>query len=184
MPRAGLDADTVVAAAARLADAEGLESVTLARLADELGIRPPSLYAHVGGLEDLRQRVGARGAGELAAAIRSAAAGRAASDALQAVATAYRNYAHEHPGSYVALQRAPSADRSQDAQAVVEVALAVLRGYGLEGDEAIHAARTIRAALHGFVTLESEAGFAIPLSVDDSFERLVAVLDRGLGSSV
>ena len=40
--------------------------------------------------------------------------------------------------------------------------LAVLRGYGLEGDDAIHAVRIIRAALHGFVTLETGGGLRDP----------------------
>jgi hypothetical protein len=41
----------------------------------------------------------------------------------------------------------------------------------------------VRAALHGFVTLESSAGFGLPLSLDESFERLVAMLDRGLSGA-
>ena len=180
MPRAGLDAEAVVAAAAELADAEGLEAVTLARLAGSLGIRSPSLYAHIDGLEDLRSRIGARGARELAAVLGAAAAGRAGRDALAAVAHAYRGYALEHPGRYAALQRPPAPGQSRDAEAVVDVVLAVLRGYGLEGDPAIHAVRVVRAALHGFVILEAGGGFGIPLSVAQSFERLIAVLDKGL----
>ena len=66
------------------------------------------------------------------------------------------------------------------AAGVVEVVLAVLRGYDLEGDDAIHATRIIRAALHGFVTLETGGGFGIPLDLNDSYARLVDVLDRGL----
>ena len=77
MPRAGLDADAVVAAAARLADAGGLGALTLARLAADLGVRPPSLYAHVLSLEDLRRRLAVRGARELAVELQVAAAGRA-----------------------------------------------------------------------------------------------------------
>jgi AcrR family transcriptional regulator len=180
MPRAGLDADAVVSAAAELADAHGLEAVTLAALAQRLGVRPPSLYAHIDGLEDLRRRIGARGARELAATLWSAAAGRARRDVLEAVARAYREYARAHPGCYEALQRAPAGGRSEDAQAVVDVVVAVLRGYGIEGDSAIHAVRTIRSALHGFVSLEAEGGFGMPLAVDDSFERMVAVLHHGL----
>ena len=65
---------------------------------------------------------------------------------------------------------------------VVDVVLAVLRGYGLEGDDAIHAARIIRAALHGFVALEAGGGFGLPLALDDSYARLVDVLDRGLST--
>jgi hypothetical protein len=63
---------------------------------------------------------------------------------------------------------------------VVDVVVAVLRGYGLAGDGAIHAVRIIRAALHGFVSLEAAGGFGIPLSVDASFERLLTVLHAGL----
>ena len=181
MPRAGLDAEAVVSAATELADAESLDAVTLARLGSELGVRPPSLYAHVDGLEDLRRRIGARGTRELAAALGAAAAGRAGQDALEAVAHAYRRFAREHPGSYAALQRAPAAGQSEDAQKVVEVVVAVLRGYGLEGDAAVHAVRVIRAALHGFVSLEADGGFGLPVSVDESFEHLLGVLHKGLG---
>lgn len=183
MPRAGLDAAGVVSAAASLVDADGLEALTLTRLAQSLGIRPPSLYAHVDGLPDLRRRLADRGAAELATALRSAAAGRAAGDALAAVADAYRAYARAHPGSYQALQRAPEVSGSEAARELVEVVAAVLRGYGLEGDDAIHAVRVIRAALHGFVTLETGAGFGIPLDLDESYARLVSTLHRGLLAS-
>jgi AcrR family transcriptional regulator len=180
MPRVGLDREAVVLAGAELADREGLAAVTLAALAQRLGVRPPSLYAHIGGLDDLRQRIGALGARELAAALAGAAAGRAGRDALEAVARTYREYALGHPGRYAALQLPTAPDRSADAQAVVDVVVAVLRGYGIGGDDAIHAVRVIRAALHGFVALEAEGGFGIPLSVDESFERMLTVLHGGL----
>jgi AcrR family transcriptional regulator len=187
MPRAGLDAEAVVAAASSLADAEGLQALTLARLAERLGVRSPSLYAHVGGLDDLRTRLATRGARELTAALQAAAAGRARTDALEAVADAYRAYAHAHPGAYAAIQRAPAAGSEPDpehaaaAAELVGVLVAVLRGYGLSDDDAIHAVRMLRAALHGFVSLEREGGFAIPIDVDESYRRLVHILDRGLG---
>ena len=161
-----------------------MDSLTLARVAASVGIRAPSLYAHVDGLEDLRRRVGARGARELADALGRAAAGRAGSDALLAVAEAYRGFARAHPGRYAAGQRSSELSHNNEAVAAsgaaVEVVLAVLRGYGIEGDDALHATRTIRAALHGFVLLEAVGGFALDLSVDESFARLVATLDRGL----
>jgi AcrR family transcriptional regulator len=188
MPRAGLDTDAVVEAAAKLADAEGLESVTLSRLAAKLGVRSPSLYAHVDGLEDLRRRLGARGARELAAQLSRAAAGRAGDAALAALAHAYLAYGREHPGSYAAAQRARELQHDAEAvaasTAVMDVVLAVLRGYGFDGDDAVHAARIIRVALHGFVSLEAEGGFAIALPLDETFERLIATLDLGLRGPV
>jgi AcrR family transcriptional regulator len=178
VPRAGLDAEAVTAAAAELADAGGLEDLTLARLAARLNVRAPSLYAHVDGLPDVRRRLAARGARELGAALQKAVAGRAGADALTALAHVYRAYAREHPGLYAATQRA--ADVGEAGAPVVDTVVAVLRGYGITGDDAVHATRVVRAALHGFAALEAGEGFAIPLAVDASFARLVAVLDRGL----
>jgi AcrR family transcriptional regulator len=183
MPRAGLDTDRVVAAAARIADEQGLAALSLAGLASELGVRPPSLYAHVDGLDDLRRRVALRGVREFTTTLQKAAAGRANGDALRAVAQAYRAWALEHPGAYAAFQRAPSPDDPEAmelAKDVVDVVLAVLRGYGIEGDDALHATRAIRAALHGFVAIEAAGGFGLPLDIDESFNRLVSLLDAGL----
>jgi AcrR family transcriptional regulator len=183
MPRAGLDAQAVVGAAAALADADGLHQLTLARLASALGIRTPSLYAHIDGLDDLRVRLGARGAAELASAVQLAAAGRARGDALRAVALAYREYAHAHPGTYAAMQIASGNEEFQAAGAdLVGLIVAVLRGYGVEGEPAVHAVRAIRSALHGFVSLEREGGFGLPIDIDDSFGYLVAMLDSGLAT--
>ncbi len=183
MPRAGLDTEAVVAAAAELADEHGLAAVTLARLAARLGVRSPSLYVHVAGLEDLRRRLGARGARELAAAVVAAAAGRARVDALRAVAETYRRYALAHPGVYAAMQRAPDELTSETAAAardLVEVIVAALAGYSLAGESAIHAVRIVRSALHGFVSLEQEGGFRMPVSLPQSYEQLILVLDAGL----
>jgi AcrR family transcriptional regulator len=184
MPRAGLDAEAVVAAAAALADADGLRQLTLAGLAASLGIRTPSLYAHVDGLDDLRARLGARGAWELAATLQLAAAGRARGDALRAIALAYREYAHAHPGTYAAMQIASDSEEFEAAgAAAVGSIVAVLRGYALEGEPAIHAVRAIRSSLHGFVSLEREGGFGLPINIDDSYENLITMLEAGLAAA-
>jgi AcrR family transcriptional regulator len=183
MPRSRLDTDTVVAAAAALADAEGLEAVTLARLASQLGVRPPSLYVHVDGLPGLRRRLATRAASDVATLLRIAATGRSGKDALAAVASAYRRYAREHPGTYAAAQHNANLvdpDTSAAATEVLDTFFAVLRGYDLDDDAAVHATRVVRSALHGFVTLETGDGFGIPLDLDESFELLVTVLDQGL----
>ncbi|MCD0443645.1 TetR/AcrR family transcriptional regulator [Glycomyces sp. A-F 0318] len=52
-PRKGLTVDEVVAAAIGLADAEGLEAVTVRRLAQSLGKAPMTLYTYVPGKAEL-----------------------------------------------------------------------------------------------------------------------------------
>jgi len=185
VPRAGLDTERVVDTAARIADAEGLDAVSLARVAAELGVRPPSLYNHVEGHGGLRRGLALRGVRELTAALRDAAVGRSGADALTATASAYRAYALAHPGLYGATVAAPApgdAEHMAAAQETVDVVFAVLRGWSLEGDEAVHAARAFRSAVHGFVVLEAGGGFGIPVDLDESFQRLVATLAGGLAT--
>ena len=74
------------------------------------------------------------------------------------------------------------AEAAAAASRLVDVNLAILRGYGLEGDDAIHAARAVRSALHGFVSLETGDGFGIPLDLDESFAWLVATVHHGLAA--
>jgi hypothetical protein len=58
--------------------------------------------------------------------------------------------------------------------------LDTLRAFALADEDAIHAARAFRAAVHGFVALESGGGFGMAVDVDESFRRLVAALAAGL----
>lgn len=181
MGRAGHNTETVVATACELADEAGFEALTLAHLAARLGIRTPSLYAHVNGLADLQRRVANCGTEALGRALADAVAGRAGADALTAAGRAYRTFAHRHPGLWAAVERAPVLEVDPElARGPVEAVAAALRGYGLEGDGAIHGVRIVRAALRGFVAIESSGGFGIDLDPDTTFDRLLATLDRGL----
>ncbi|MGK5556971.1 TetR/AcrR family transcriptional regulator [Actinomadura kijaniata] len=52
-PRQPITVDRIVDAAIRVLDAEGLDAVTMRRVAQELGTGPASLYAHVSDKEEL-----------------------------------------------------------------------------------------------------------------------------------
>ena len=52
-PRQGLSIDAVVAAATEVADTEGLEAMTMRRLAKALGVAPMTLYTYVPGKAEL-----------------------------------------------------------------------------------------------------------------------------------
>jgi AcrR family transcriptional regulator len=54
-PKPGLSVDAIVAAAIRIADAEGLEAVSMAHVADQVGFTTMSLYRHVASKEELLQ---------------------------------------------------------------------------------------------------------------------------------
>jgi AcrR family transcriptional regulator len=181
--RRGLSRAAVVETAARLADRDGYDALTLGAVAAEVGVRPPSLYNHVEGLAGLRRELALVGLTELGERIRDAAVGRSGEDALVALAVAYRAYAREHPGVYRALQRAPEPEDDEASAAgarLLEPVFAVLSGFGLEGDNAVHAARALRSAMHGFVELERVGGFGIDLDLDESYRFLIGVIAAGI----
>lgn len=188
-PRAGLDRTAVVEAAAALADDKGLENLSLTRLAERLGIRTPSLYNHVSGLEGLRRELALLGARELGRRLGRAAIGKTKDEAVFALAGTYRSFVGERPGLYAAAVRSSWLREPEDPELraaeeeAVGIVLAVLASYGLEGEDALHAVRGLRSAVHGFATLEAAGGFGLGLDTDESFRRLLRAFVDGLRRS-
>jgi len=183
--RAGLTPDLVVDAAAVLADENGIAGLSFAALADRLGVKVPSLYKHVASLDAVRQAISVRAKNELADAVGAAAIGRSRSEALVALANAYRSWAGAHPGRYETTLRAADPTDADDVRAstrLVDVIFATLAGYDLSEQARIDATRSLRASLHGFVAIEAGGGFMLPMDVDSSFGAMVAGLDRALES--
>ena len=184
--RRGLTAQIVIAAAAELVDAEGVSALTFSRVARELGVKPPSLYNHVDSLESLRRDLALHVFDELSELLGVAAMGRSGKDGLQAVADAIRRYTSAHPGLYLLSAETRIDDDELVARSfrAVEPVMAILRGFNLDDDEAIHAARTLRAAIHGFVSLERTGGFGLDVDVDASFAWLVDRLAETIETTV
>jgi AcrR family transcriptional regulator len=183
MSRRTLDTAQVVDCAAALADADGLDAVTLTRVAERLGVRQPALYRHVDNYDALIRALGLRGREILASRLGEAAVGLAGDDAVRAMGGAWRAVVAEHPGLYAATDRYPcSSDVELTAavERVVQMLGQALAGYGLVDDERIHAARTLRSAFHGFAHLEAGDGHPFALDLNDSFDRMVVLLCAGI----
>lgn len=185
MPRAGLTPSVVVAQAREVADETGFAQLTLAAVAQRLGVALPSLYKHVRGLDDLQRQLAAQSLRELTDAVTRATAGRSRTAALRALAATYWDYAHAHPGGYAATLRAPSSDDTEVglvAKQMLDVVYAVLEGYGIEGDDAVDATRTLRGLLHGYVALEAAGAFGMARDVRASFDRAIEAFDKSLAN--
>lgn len=184
-PRIGIGLDSAVEAAAVIADRDGLETVTLAGVAAELGIKAPSLYNYFDGVRGLRRQLTLLGLKLLGDTVSRACMGLAGDEAVMATADAVRTLAVTRPGVYLATVHSAAPEDPElmaAGERVIEIFRAVLRGYRLEGDEAVHAVRVLRTTIHGFVLAESAQGFRDSRSVDKSFARLVAILVLGLNS--
>jgi AcrR family transcriptional regulator len=185
MPRAGLSPDAVIDAALEIADADGLQAVTLARLAKHLGIRSPSLYNHVDGLEGVYRALSLRGLQEAGLRLQRATVGRSGDTALFALAHAYWQFARERPGLYAASLREAKAGEKEIAATndmLLGTVMAVLAFYGVKDGDALHAARGLRAIIHGFVSLDATGGFRLSLDLEESFDRLLGAFAKDLAS--
>ena len=184
-PRTGLGLNVVVDAAASIADRDGLDNVTLKAVAAELGIKAPSLYNYFDGVHGLKRELTLLGLKVLGDTVSEACMGLSGDTAVRATAYAMRRFAAERPGIYLATIHSAAQDDDELIEAsdrVVSIFTAVLRGYGFEGDETIHAMRVMRNVIHGFVLTEAAHYFRYSASVDTSFERLIDVLILGLNS--
>lgn len=189
-----LSRDVVVNAALTFLDREGWDALTINALANHLGTKGPSLYNHVDSLEDLRRTVRMRVIDDILQMLSTVGAGRTRDDAVMAMASAYRSYAHHHPGRYSAFTRMPlggdDPEFTEASHAAAIPVIDVLASYGLGGQDAFYAALEFWAALHGFVLLEMTgvmesglmgSGENGKIDTDAVFSDMVLRLATGMG---
>jgi AcrR family transcriptional regulator len=176
----------VLQAAVKILNTEGVDALTLNRLAEELGIRTPSLYNHVDGLPGLQKDLAVLNAKMLADRLGEAAIGKSGEELFMSVAQAFRMYVKQNPGLYLSTLRAsgthpePDPNLMMEEERALKIGLAIVASLGQQGEAAVHAVRAFRSTVHGFATLEVAGGFGLPEDCDDSFRRLVDALATGL----
>ena len=171
--RKGLDRQQVLQAARDLCGQQGIEQLSIRELADRLGIRPPSVYAHFKGLGEIRRALALWGHRALAEQLRNSAVGLSGEDALLALGRAYLAFIRAEPGLYSAT--VPTPDESDvELRAAADEWLAVfhriLAAIHPGEEERIHALRGIRSIVHGFGMLEAHGAFRTRYDRDASFQ--------------
>lgn len=154
------------------------------RVADAVGVRPPSLYKRVRSRGDLVRLLVEEAHRRLAAAVSEAAGSGDPRRDLGAVAHAFRAFAHAHPRAYAVVFGSIREDWRPDPATLAPANDAVLRiAASLAGpDHALEGARMLVAWAHGFVSMELAGAFRLGGDVDDAFmfgiERLADALAR------
>jgi AcrR family transcriptional regulator len=178
-----LSRDSIVNAALTFLDREGWDALTINALATQLGTKGPSLYNHVNSLDDLRRTVRMRVVGDIIDMLNTVGQGRTRDDAVMVMASAYRSYAHHHPGRYSAFTRMPlggdDPEFTEATRAAAAPVISVLASYDLEGENAFYAALEFWSAMHGFVLLEM-TGVMNGIDTDAVFTDMVLRLASGM----
>ncbi|MEV6554360.1 WHG domain-containing protein [Nocardia sp. NPDC051756] len=183
MARARMTDESLIQAAAELADEVGFDNVTVSALARRIGVKDASLYSRLENARDLRVKIAVLALAELADKVADALAGRAGKDALVAFANAYRDYAKQHPGRYAAAQLDldPETAAASAAMRHSEMTRAILRGYDLAEPDQTDAIRLLHGTFYGYVTLENTGRYDThPRNVEDSWTRALDALDAVL----
>jgi AcrR family transcriptional regulator len=179
-----LSLDDVVRAGVRVVEENGADALGISSVARQLGIRPPSLYNHVSSGDALVLVVARAGFRQLLGELARAAADAPTPDRAFALAAGLRRWARANPGLYALMARVPPNNEDHEGAAQVSDLLELFRGpleaLGVPSTERVHAIRSLRAAVHGFVLLENHGQFQLADSVDESFERMVRALLAGM----
>lgn len=101
--RAALTRDQIIEAAWELLRSDGLQAVSLRRVAGTLGVTAPALYAHIDGKEDLLSAIADREFDELDE--RTEPGSTDPVEAIKAATHAYVDYATERPNAFQLLFR-------------------------------------------------------------------------------
>ncbi|MBA2933904.1 TetR/AcrR family transcriptional regulator [Sphingomonas sp. CGMCC 1.13654] len=148
----------IIATARRIAEEEGWEAVTIRRLAQDIEYSQPVVYSHFASRDAIVGAVALEGFGDMADALRAAAPeSLSPREALEAVVTAFLDFAFGRPAIYEAMFVLPSGlrfARSDTPPQLRNTFGALMAAIAPFCRDAELATETFWAALHGLVELE------------------------------
>jgi len=159
--------EEVLAVARELLARDGVEGLTVGRLAGALGIRPPSLYKHFASKREVEAALIAEGLEAHADTV------EAAGDGLAAIAAAYRRFALDHAQLYRLMTERPLPREHLPAGLEARAAAPLLRALGGDAD----LARAAWAFVHGMVQLELAGRFPPDAELPAAWRRGVEALE-------
>lgn len=182
-PRTSLEA--IVRTGRDILDADGIDALTMQRVATVVGVRPPSLYKRVRDRDALVRLIAADVLEDLGETLSGAAGSQDAAADLRAIAIAFRAWAHQHPGGF-GLLFAPLPDAWRlEPDAGGRALEAMFRTISrLAGPEhTLEAARTVVAWSSGFVSMELAGAFRLGGDVEQAFAYGIERLSTSIGDS-
>jgi AcrR family transcriptional regulator len=154
--RERLTRERVIDAALEVMDSEGLEAVSMRRVAREVGVEAMSLYNHVLDKDDLLAGIQQRIFSEFA----FEAVGDDPFGNGVRVAHAWRDLMRAHPALIEIMTEKHQAPISVEALRPMEKALKVLRNMGVPDADMMQVFHAFGGYIQGFVMMESQLAFA------------------------
>jgi AcrR family transcriptional regulator len=173
MPTPGRTSITdIVAAAREILEAHGHAGLTMQAVADQVGVRAPSLYKRVRNRDDLVRLVAEATIQDLGERLHAIPVSADARTDLAELARAFRGFAHARPTAYRLIFGWGPVTVPTDPDLLARAAAPVLRiAADLAGPEnALEAARTLTAWANGFISMELAGAFNLGGDIESAFD--------------
>lgn len=180
----GLNSEQIALSAKGLIEENGYDSFSMRLLAERLGIKTASLYAHFESMDALLSKVGILALTEQKDKQLHAIEGKKRDEAVMSLAKEYRSYAKEHRELYRFIMKMPLSNDEvlkEGAAVIAEPEMKVLNDYRLSDTQKMHWQRVMRGMMHGFISEEENGYFShYPVEVEESYRIAVNCLIEGL----
>jgi TetR/AcrR family transcriptional regulator, tetracycline repressor protein len=153
--RKALSRRTVVETALAIGDSEGLEAISLRRIARDLGVTPMALYRYVDSKEGLLSGMIERAFEEFELPVENEDDWR---EEMRTLARSFRRLLVSHPGVAALFSTHPAESISQNGARIVEFVLGVLRRAGFPPREAALLESECERFILGLVVIEMNNG--------------------------
>ncbi len=165
----------IIEAARRLLEEEGPDSLTMRRLADELGIQAPSLYKHFAGKAGVELALIEDGLVDIGQVSHRAIQQPGSESRLDALLTAYHRYSVSHPNLYRLATSGP-LPREQLPSGLEE--WAGNPWFVVTGDPSL--AQALWSFAHGMVILELDDRYPPGSDLDQTWRTGAAAFSRSV----
>ena len=168
-----VDRPLILETAEALVDRDGWRALTITALATKLGVRGPSLYNHVDGIDALLGELQVRALRDLGAELQRAAMGKVGRDGLRALGLVLRDFAARCPGRYDLAMREPFDGEAvlRASTAASEALSAVIASFGVD-EASLELHLSCLAPLHGVRALE-RSGLVSAVDTAAVYDRAV-----------
>ncbi len=175
--------EELVSIARGLIDSGGAEALTVSAVAQEAGVRAPSLYKHFADRMALLKLVEIDVLHDLEASLRAGTKGRTPRARLRSMAASYRRFALAQPRRYEVIYSRNAASDPELAAACLFAARPLfeeLERAGVPQRRILPLSRTLTAFLHGFASMEIVNAFRLGGDIDEAFEEGLETILREL----
>jgi AcrR family transcriptional regulator len=177
------DTETIIETAHALIEKDGVENLSLGKLAGEIGIKAPSLYRHIANKEALLHAVIEQTYLNMFQAYDDALAEASDDpiDQLVKLSQAQRNFAHQNPNTYMLAYTTANPELQSNPDMLLEKAMSIQQiMIQVSGEEnSLPALRGSLALTHGFISLELNGQFRRGGDLTAQFTEIINAYLRG-----